>query len=171
MATLLDQLEQLIKQNPKATADELAQKMGLTKQRIYTLQYQLRKKSIPKAKPTVSQPTNKKKPGRPKKVAVITTVGDVREELNEVVDLRQRYNAAIEQIAMYKDEAEYWEKSWSESEDDYTTINEELVEAKAVIKYLESKLVELVGASVEVINEIKTKYKAAVDDRAEDLGI
>lgn len=140
--------------------------MGLTKQRIYNLKYKLRDKAIPKAKPS-SQPTTKRKPGRPKKVVVATTVGNVQEELNEIKDLRKRYNAAIEQIATYKDEAEYWEKSWSESEDEYTRINQELIDAKAVIKYLESKIVEVVEEGARAINEVKTKYKAAVDEQSD----
>lgn len=117
-----EQVQQLMEANPGISAQEIADKVGISRDAVYTLQYKIR------------QNKPKKKPGRPKKV--VANNPHTQSEA-EVKDLRTRYNEAMSRITdltagLSNFRENYFERSF------------ELEQAKYIIRYLEEKIEKLI---------------------------
>ncbi len=125
--TLTSKALDLLGQNPNMKPKDMAEKLGVNVQRVYVLRNQLKKKLTKKA---VSNVTNKKRRGRPAKVASKPKVSRTEFLENE--------------IAKYHRWCLEWREKYEQLDRDYAKAKVMYLNSQAVIDYLENKVANLI---------------------------
>jgi predicted ArsR family transcriptional regulator len=120
---------ELLKQNPDMKPKDMAQVLGVTAQRIYTIRSNF-KNTIKK---TVSNVTTKRK-GRPAKVEDMSRVS---RPANYYQNLEHENRKLTEWTLM-------WKQKYEKLEQDYTQAKVMFLNSQAVVEYLENKVANLI---------------------------
>ena len=119
---------------------EMAEKLGVTTQRIYVLRSNMKKKLTKKA---VSNVTTKRK-GRPAKVKV-DTEQRISRPVNYVLNLELENKKLTDWCLI-------WKQKYEKLEQDYAQAKVMFLNSQAVVDYLENKVANLI-----TINNLKGK--------------
>ena len=133
--TLASKALDLVKQNPNIKPKEMAEKLGVTVQRVYVLRNNLKKKLTKKA---VSNVTTKRK-GRPAKVEQ-SDRQYISRPANYYQNLEHENRKLTEWTLM-------WKQKYEKLEQDYTQAKVMYLNSQAVIDYLENKVANLITIS------------------------
>ena len=128
--TLASKALDLVKQNPNIKPKEMAEKLGVTVQRVYVLRNNLKKKLTKK---TVSNVTTKRK-GRPAKMERMLQVS---RPANYYQNLEHENRKLTEWTLM-------WKQKYEKLEQDYTQAKVMFLNSQAVVEYLENKVANLI---------------------------
>jgi predicted ArsR family transcriptional regulator len=128
--TLASKALDLVKQNPNIKPKEMAEKLGVTVQRVYVLRNNLKKKLTKK---TVSNVTTKRK-GRPAKMERMLQVS---RPANYYQNLEQE-NYKLTEWTML------WKQKYEKLEQDYAQAKIMYLNSQAVVEYLENKVANLI---------------------------
>jgi predicted ArsR family transcriptional regulator len=131
--TLASKALDLVKQNPNIKPKEMAEKLGVTVQRVYVLRNNLKKKLTKKV---VSNVTTKRK-GRPAKMERMLQVS---RPANYYQNLEHENRKLTEWTLM-------WKQKYEKLEQDYTQAKVMYLNSQAVIDYLENKVANLITIS------------------------
>jgi predicted transcriptional regulator len=131
--TLASKALDLVKQNPNIKPKEMAEKLGVTVQRVYVLRNNLKKKLTKKS---VSNVTTKRK-GRPAKMERMLQVS---RPANYYQNLEHENRKLTEWTLM-------WKQKYEKLEQDYTQAKVMYLNSQAVIDYLENKVANLITIS------------------------
>jgi hypothetical protein len=124
--TLASKALDLVKQNPNIKPKEMAEKLGVTVQRVYVLRNNLKKKLTKKV---VSNATNKTKR---------IDLSDIPVVNNIEVDNIRRENRQLTEWTLL------WKKKYEKLEQDYTQAKVMYLNSQAVVEYLETKVANLI---------------------------
>jgi predicted ArsR family transcriptional regulator len=133
--TLASKALDLVKQNPNIKPKEMAEKLGVTVQRVYVLRNNLKKKLTKKV---VSNVTTKRK-GRPTKVEQ-SDRQYISRPANYYQNLEHENRKLTEWTLM-------WKQKYEKLEQDYTQAKVMYLNSQAVIDYLENKVANLITIS------------------------
>ena len=125
--TLASKALDLVKQNPNIKPKEMAEKLGVTVQRVYVLRNNLKKKLTKKV---VSNVTTKRR-GRP---------ANAVKPVNYILKLEN-------EIAQYHKWCLEWRGKYEKLEQDYATAKVMYLNSQAVVDYLENKVANLITIS------------------------
>ena len=128
--TLASKALDLVKQNPNIKPKEMAEKLGVTVQRVYVLRNNLKKKLTKKV---VSNVTTKRK-GRPAKMERMLQVS---RPANYYQNLEQE-NYKLTEWTML------WKQKYEKLEQDYAQAKIMYLNSQAVVEYLENKVANLI---------------------------
>jgi len=132
--TLASKALDLVKQNPNIKPKEMAEKLGVTLQRVYVLRNNLKKKLTKKA---VSNVTTKRK-GRPAKVEIrVSKPASYYQNL-------EHENYKLSEWTLL------WKQKYEKLEQDYAQAKIMYLNSQAVVEYLENKVANLI-----TINNLK----------------
>ena len=131
--TLASKALDLVKQNPNIKPKEMAEKLGVTVQRVYVLRNNLKKKLTKKV---VSNVTTKRK-GRPAKMERMLQVS---RPANYYQNLEHENRKLTEWTLM-------WKQKYEKLEQDYTQAKVMYLNSQAVVEYLENKVANLITIS------------------------
>ena len=138
--TLASRASALLADNPTMKPKEMAEKLGVTVQRIYVLRSNMKKKLTKKA---VSNVTTKRK-GRPAKVKV-DTEQRISRPVNYVLNLELENKKLTDWCLI-------WKQKYEKLEQDYAQAKVMFLNSQAVVDYLENKVANLI-----TINNLKGK--------------
>ena len=138
--TLASRASALLAGNPTMKPKEMAEKLGVTTQRIYVLRSNMKKKLTKKA---VSNVTTKRK-GRPAKVKV-DTEQRISRPVNYVLNLELENKKLTDWCLI-------WKQKYEKLEQDYAQAKVMFLNSQAVVDYLENKVANLI-----TINNLKGK--------------
>lgn len=124
--TLVSRALDLMGQHPNMKPKDMAEKLGVTVQRVYVLRNTLKKKSAKKA---VSKVTNK-----PERMKTTATSG---RPTNYVLKLEN-------EVAQYHKWCLEWRQKYEKLEQDYANAKVMFLNSQAVIEYLENKVANLI---------------------------
>jgi hypothetical protein len=143
--TLASRASELLAQNPNMKPKEMAEKLGVTTQRIYVLRSNMKKKAIKTVKGLnlVSNVTTKRK-GRPAKVKV-DTEQRISRPVNYVLNLELENKKLTDWCLI-------WKQKYEKLEQDYAQAKVMFLNSQAVVDYLENKVANLI-----TINNLKGK--------------
>jgi predicted ArsR family transcriptional regulator len=134
--TLASRASALLADNPTMKPKEMAEKLGVTTQRIYVLRSNLKKKLTKKV---VTNVHNKRR-GRPAKVE---TLQRISRPVNYLLNLEHENQKLTEWTLL-------WKQKYEKLEQDYTQAKVMFLNSQAVVEYLENKVANLI-----TINNLK----------------
>ena len=129
--TLASKALDLVKQNPNIKPKEMAEKLGVTVQRVYVLRNNLKKKLTKKS---VSNITTKRMP------QVSKGEQRISRPVNYMLNLEHENRKLTEWTLM-------WKQKYEKLEQDYTQAKVMYLNSQAVIDYLENKVANLITIS------------------------
>jgi len=129
--TLASKALDLVKQNPNIKPKEMAEKLGVTVQRVYVLRNNLKKKLTKKS---VSNVTTKRMP------QVSKGEQRISRPVNYMLNLEHENRKLTEWTLM-------WKQKYEKLEQDYTQAKVMYLNSQAVIDYLENKVANLITIS------------------------
>ena len=133
--TLTSKALDLLKQNPNMKPKDMAEKLGVTVQRIYVLRNNIKKKLTKKV---VSNVTTKRR-GRPAKV---------EQSDRQYVSRPANYYQNLEQENYKLTEwTMLWKQKYEKLEQDYAQAKIMYLNSQAVVEYLENKVANLITIS------------------------
>jgi predicted ArsR family transcriptional regulator len=134
--TLASRASALLADNPTMKPKEMAEKLGVTTQRIYVLRSNMKKKLVKKA---VTNVHNKRR-GRP---ARVETEQRISRPVNYMLNLEHENKKLTEWTLL-------WKQKYEKLEADYTQAKVMFLNSQAVVEYLENKVANLI-----TINNLK----------------
>ena len=137
--TLASRASALLADNPTMKPKEMAEKLGVTTQRIYVLRSNMKKKLAKKK--TVTNVHNKRR-GRPAKVE---TEQRISRPVNYVLNLEHENKKLTDWCLI-------WKQKYEKLEQDYADAKIMYLNSQAVVDYLENKVANLI-----TINNLKGK--------------
>jgi predicted transcriptional regulator len=129
--TLASKALDLVKQNPNIKPKEMAEKLGVTVQRVYVLRNNLKKKLTKKS---VSNVTTKRMP------QVSKGEQRISRPVNYMLNLEHENRKLTEWTLM-------WKQKYEKLEQDYTQAKVMYLNSQAVVEYLENKVANLITIS------------------------
>ena len=126
--TLASKALDLVKQNPNIKPKEMAEKLGVTVQRVYVLRNNLKKKLTKK---TVSNVTTKRMPQVSKGEQRISRPANYYQNL-------EQENYKLTEWTML------WKQKYEKLEQDYAQAKIMYLNSQAVVEYLENKVANLI---------------------------
>ena len=128
--TLASKASALLADNPTMKPKEMAEKLGVTTQRIYVLRSNMKKKLVKKA---VTNVHNKRR-GRP---ARVETEQRISRPVNYMLNLEHENKKLTEWTLL-------WKQKYEKLEADYTQAKVMFLNSQAVVEYLENKVANLI---------------------------